>query len=81
MKLKMIILFLAVFGWSPALYGQGFPNKPIELVVSSSPGGGIDLIFRLLAGRVSEHPFRTGDDPRLQILIGRVRRFPGTLAT
>jgi tripartite-type tricarboxylate transporter receptor subunit TctC len=49
MKLKLIILALAVFGSSPALRGQGFPNKPIELVVSSSPGGGVDLVFRLIA--------------------------------
>ena len=42
MKLEMIIVFLAVFGLSPALYGQNFPTKPIELVVSSSPGGGIE---------------------------------------
>ena len=49
MRLKIIIVAFAVFGMSPTIYAQGFPNKPIELVVSSSPGGGIDLIFRLLA--------------------------------
>ena len=54
MKLKMIIVFLTVFALSPALYGQGFPSKPIELVVSSSPGGGIDLIFRLLAEELAK---------------------------
>ena len=49
MKLKLVIVALAVFGWSPALRGQSFPNRPIELVVSSSPGGGVDLVFRLIA--------------------------------
>ena len=49
MKLKLVIVALAVFGLSPAVRGQGFPNKPIELVVSSSPGGGVDLVFRLIA--------------------------------
>ena len=49
MKLKLVILALTVFGWSPAVRGQGFPNKPIELVVASSPGGGVDLVFRLIA--------------------------------
>jgi tripartite-type tricarboxylate transporter receptor subunit TctC len=49
MKLKLIIVALAVVGLSPAVRGQDFPNKPIELVVSSSPGGGVDLIFRLIA--------------------------------
>ena len=54
MKLKFMIVALAVLGLSPALYGQNFPTKPIELVVSSSPGGGIDLIFRLLAEEVNQ---------------------------
>jgi tripartite-type tricarboxylate transporter receptor subunit TctC len=54
MKLKMIIVFFVIFGLRPALYGQGFPNKPIELIVSSSPGGGIDLIFRLVAEELAK---------------------------
>ena len=54
MKLKFMIVALAVLGLSPALYGQNFPTKPIELVVSSSPGGGIDLIFRLLAEELAK---------------------------
>ena len=55
MKLKFMIVALAVLGLSPALYGQNFPTKPIELVVSSSPGGGIDLIFRLLAEELAKN--------------------------
>ncbi len=54
MKLKFMIVALALLGLSPALYGQSFPTKPIELVVSSSPGGGIDLIFRLLAEELAK---------------------------
>ncbi|HEY7168026.1 MAG TPA: tripartite tricarboxylate transporter substrate binding protein [Candidatus Binatia bacterium] len=48
MKIKLII-FLFVLYPAPAVYGQAFPNKPIDLVVSSSPGGGVDLVFRLIA--------------------------------
>jgi len=55
MKLKVVIVALAVFGPSAALYGQSFPNKPIELVVSSSPGGGVDLVFRLIAEELAKH--------------------------
>ena len=54
MKLKFMIVALAVLGLRPALYGQNFPTKPIDLVVSSSPGGGIDLIFRLLAEELAK---------------------------
>jgi tripartite-type tricarboxylate transporter receptor subunit TctC len=54
MKLKVTIVTLMLFAVNPALYGQSFPTKPIELVVSSSPGGGIDLIFRLLAEELAK---------------------------
>jgi tripartite-type tricarboxylate transporter receptor subunit TctC len=55
MKLNFMIVALSVFGLSSFLYAQGFPNKPIELVVSSSPGGGVDLIFRLLSEELAKN--------------------------
>ena len=35
MKLKIIIVALALFGLSPAVRGQVFPSKPIDLVASA----------------------------------------------
>src|SRR5688572_11673302 len=55
MKLKIMIVAFSVFGLSSFLYAQSFPNKPIELVVSSSPGGGVDLIFRLLSEELAKN--------------------------
>src|SRR5437016_2360061 len=55
MKLSLIIVVLALCTASPAVYGQPFPNKPIELVVSSSPGGGVDLVFRLIADDLAKN--------------------------
>src|SRR5437870_12545085 len=55
MKLKLIIVVLGLCAASPAVYGQPFPNKPIELVVSSSPGGGVDLVFRLIADDLAKN--------------------------
>jgi tripartite-type tricarboxylate transporter receptor subunit TctC len=46
-KYKLLALFLLMF--SQSVFAQPFPNKPIELVVTSNPGGGVDLLFRLLA--------------------------------
>ena len=55
MKLKITIVALTLFATCATLYAQTFPNKPIELVVSSSPGGGIDLIFRLMAEELAKN--------------------------
>src|SRR5437879_5873602 len=55
MKLKLIIVVLGLCAASPAVYGQPFPNKPIELVVPSSPGGGVDLVFRLIAEELAKN--------------------------
>jgi tripartite-type tricarboxylate transporter receptor subunit TctC len=55
MQLKALILILAPFWLTPGLYAQGFPSKPIEVVVASSPGGGVDLIFRLIAEELGKN--------------------------
>ena len=55
MKLKLIILCFGCVRLQPGVRGQRFPNKPIELVVSSSPGGGVDLVFRLIAEELAKN--------------------------
>jgi tripartite-type tricarboxylate transporter receptor subunit TctC len=35
-------------------YAQDYPNKPVRLVAASAPGGGIDIIGRVVAQRLSE---------------------------
>jgi len=35
-------------------YGQSYPAKPIRLIVASAPGGGIDLLARLMAPKFGE---------------------------
>ena len=50
MRARLILIALLALT-APALPAQAqlFPNKPIEIVVPSSPGGGVDLLFRLIA--------------------------------
>ena len=43
----------AVLAQSPAAR-DGYPNKPIKFIVTYSPGGGNDIIARLLAQKMSE---------------------------
>ncbi len=39
---------------TPAAYAQSFPDKPIEIVVAYAPGGGTDIIGRLIASGLSK---------------------------
>src|SRR5690554_4593399 len=38
---------------SPALANDDFPNRPIRIMVGASPGGGTDIIARMLADKFS----------------------------
>ena len=39
----------AVLGFGPAATAQAYPDRPVRLVVPSAPGGGTDLISRVIA--------------------------------
>ena len=48
----MAVLALALF--ATAANAQEFPNKPIHIVVPFAPGGGTDVLTRILAQQVSD---------------------------
>jgi len=46
------VVFLAVAAM-PAAHAQSYPSKPVRIVVAYPPGGGIDVLARQLAERLS----------------------------
>ncbi len=52
-----VLLALAAGVFSTTVFGQvvAFPSKPIHIIVPSSPGGGIDILARLVGKKLSEN--------------------------
>lgn len=44
-----------VLAWATGAGAQGYPNKPVRLVVGNAPGGSDDTHGRLLCQRLAEH--------------------------
>ncbi|MCI3953621.1 MAG: hypothetical protein K0R53_3121, partial [Burkholderiales bacterium] len=49
------LLALLLFGGITVASAQGYPNKPIRLVVGFTPGGGVDINARLLGPKLTEY--------------------------
>ncbi len=48
------LLFAACAAFNPAAQAQAYPNKQIHLIVAYPAGGGLDLVARVVAQRLSE---------------------------
>lgn len=46
--------FVALISAASLTFGQSYPNKPVRVVHTASPGGNVDLIARATAQRLSE---------------------------
>src|SRR6266571_9284654 len=45
---------LAALAFSAAAYGQSYPAKPIRMIVAYPPGGGTDIVGRMVAQKLGE---------------------------
>jgi tripartite-type tricarboxylate transporter receptor subunit TctC len=54
---RLTALFVLAFAPFSTVVAQGFPSKPVRLVVPLAPGGGTDLLARVIAGKFQD---RTG---------------------
>jgi tripartite-type tricarboxylate transporter receptor subunit TctC len=68
-----LILALIFTGLSCAVLAQGYPNRPIRVLVPQPPGGGFDLVARTLAealSRVMNNPIVVENRPGAGMLVG-----------
>ncbi|MSP96911.1 MAG: tripartite tricarboxylate transporter substrate binding protein [Betaproteobacteria bacterium] len=54
-RMALRALTLSLIAASTAAHGQGYPTKPIRLIVPAAPGGGTDLAARVIAPKLSEY--------------------------
>jgi tripartite-type tricarboxylate transporter receptor subunit TctC len=52
--LRIALLCLAIAALSPQVQAQGWPTKPVKMVVGFPPGGGTDILARIVAQKLSE---------------------------
>jgi len=69
---KLALICLLAF--SEAVLGQSFPAKPVRIIVAFPPGGGTDIVARLLGERLS----RTWSQP---VVVENRAGASGTIGT
>src|SRR5512147_2242930 len=54
MKKMKLLLLSALCGASLLASAQGFPNKPVRMIISFTPGSSTDIVGRIVAQKLSE---------------------------
>jgi tripartite-type tricarboxylate transporter receptor subunit TctC len=54
MRKASLILFFALMAFTSAVQAQTYPDRLVKLIVPTPPGGGTDVIARLIAPKLSE---------------------------
>jgi tripartite-type tricarboxylate transporter receptor subunit TctC len=51
---RLLVCTLAACAFAAPVLAQDYPNKPIRMLVPFTPGGGTDILARIVAGKMSE---------------------------
>src|SRR5215212_333025 len=54
MKVLKAIVFAVLAATALNTQAQGFPNKPVHLVISFTPGSSVDIVGRIVAQKLAE---------------------------
>ena len=54
MRARVLLAGVCCIAWADGASAQQYPARPIRIVVPASPGGGIDIIVRAIAQRLTE---------------------------
>lgn len=54
MRTTPLMSLIMAFSFSAAVLGQGYPDRPVRLIVAYPPGGGTDVTARTIVGKLSE---------------------------
>jgi tripartite-type tricarboxylate transporter receptor subunit TctC len=72
-RLRRALCALAAFSALTAALAQDYPSRPVRIVVPSAPGGGFDLVGRVLAQKLGEQTgqaFMVENRPGAGTLLG-----------
>jgi len=70
---RSVFLFAAFFLFSAMVCAQGYPSRPLRVIVPQPPGGGFDLVARVLAEPLSKllgQPVLVENRPGAGMLVG-----------